>query len=116
MRHTKRSQHSLQELQTITPIEDAARLMALVPDTPDAECIDMPSVWWFPENRGNGGTGIDTYARGRQLCRRCPERLVCLEGALERGEVDGMWGGMDPDELQAEGRKRARERRKRRDG
>ncbi|MEU3720769.1 WhiB family transcriptional regulator [Streptomyces californicus] len=42
-----------------------------------------------------------TFARRRQaatakaICRRCPLQDSCLEGALERGEEFGVWGGTD---------------------
>lgn len=32
-------------------------------------------------------------ARARAMCRRCGLRASCLEGALERGEAYGVWGG-----------------------
>ncbi len=31
--------------------------------------------------------------RAKALCRRCPVRLSCLEGALQRREPWGVWGG-----------------------
>jgi len=32
-------------------------------------------------------------ARAKHLCRSCPVRVTCLEGALERREPWGVWGG-----------------------
>lgn len=29
----------------------------------------------------------------KALCRGCPLRVECLDGALERGEPWGVWGG-----------------------
>lgn len=29
----------------------------------------------------------------KALCTECPVRAACLQGALERGEVCGVWGG-----------------------
>ncbi|WP_407842096.1 WhiB family transcriptional regulator (plasmid) [Streptomyces sp. DSM 116496] len=37
-------------------------------------------------------------ARAKAICRACPLRAACLEGALERGEEYGVWGGTDEDE------------------
>lgn len=31
--------------------------------------------------------------RAQVLCRRCPSRRACLDGALQRGEPWGVWGG-----------------------
>ena len=32
-------------------------------------------------------------SQAKSLCRRCPVRVACLAGALERGEPWGVWGG-----------------------
>lgn len=32
-------------------------------------------------------------AQAKQLCRTCPLREACLEGALRRREPVGVWGG-----------------------
>lgn len=32
-------------------------------------------------------------ARAKAICSRCTLRSACLAGALERGEVWGVWGG-----------------------
>ena len=32
-------------------------------------------------------------ARAKAICRRCSLRESCLEGALERAEAYGVWGG-----------------------
>ncbi|MEU9031465.1 WhiB family transcriptional regulator [Streptomyces sp. NPDC048383] len=37
-------------------------------------------------------------ARAKAICRVCPLRAACLEGALERDEQHGVWGGTDEDE------------------
>ncbi len=54
---------------------------------------------WFAEDP-------DRLEHAKTLCRPCPLRQMCLEGALERGEPWGVWGG----ELFAEGRVIARKR------
>ncbi|MBW3579968.1 MAG: WhiB family transcriptional regulator [Actinobacteria bacterium] len=51
----------------------------------------------------NDGTGalvelffsedLHDIARAKHLCRSCPVRLRCLQGALERAESCGVWGG-----------------------
>ena len=34
-------------------------------------------------------------ARACAICAHCPVRAACLDGALERGEVWGVWGGVN---------------------
>lgn len=29
------------------------------------------------------------------ICEGCPERAACLQGAQDRGEEFGVWGGVD---------------------
>ena len=36
---------------------------------------------------------LDEIARARGICRECPVMEACLEGALERQEPWGVWGG-----------------------
>lgn len=66
----------------------------------------------------NDGTGRlaelffsdDVYdiARAKHLCAPCPVRRPCLEGALERREPCGVWGG----ELLVDGRALVHKRRR----
>ena len=46
---------------------------------------EEPEIW-FAETPA----GVE-YAK--QLCQDCPFRTMCLEGALERREPWGVWGG-----------------------
>lgn len=41
---------------------------------------------WFAERTAD-------VERAKALCRACPLRVACLDGALERGEPWGVWGG-----------------------
>jgi WhiB family redox-sensing transcriptional regulator len=45
-------------------------------------------------------------ARAKAICARCSSRRECLDGALERAEPWGVWGG----ELLEDGRVRAHKR------
>lgn len=45
-------------------------------------------------------------ARAKVICSKCSSRVQCLQGALERGEPWGVWGG----ELLEEGRIRTTKR------
>jgi WhiB family redox-sensing transcriptional regulator len=51
-------------------------------------------------------------AEAKAICRSCPLRLPCLEGAIERGEPWGVWGGhlFDKGEIVAQKRRRGRPR------
>jgi len=66
-------------------------------------CHVLDAELWFAETP----QGVD---EAKALCRTCPVRAACLDGALERREPWGVWGG----ELFAQGvivpRKRPRGR------
>jgi WhiB family redox-sensing transcriptional regulator len=58
---------------------------------------------WWTHARCNDGSGelTDVFfsgesqdiARAKRLCLSCPALIPCLEGALERREPWGVWGG-----------------------
>ncbi|WP_051854708.1 WhiB family transcriptional regulator [Streptomyces sp. NRRL B-1347] len=48
---------------------------------------------WFPEGDGPGARYKARQAKG--ICSGCPVRMTCLQGALERDERHGIWGGLD---------------------
>ncbi|WP_147915399.1 WhiB family transcriptional regulator [Ruania zhangjianzhongii] len=48
-------------------------------------CWSDPDLW-FAEHS-------DRVETAKQLCRECPVRQACLEGALARREPWGVWGG-----------------------
>lgn len=49
-------------------------------------------------------------AEAKAICRECPVRRLCLEGAIQRGEPWGVWGGELFDRGQVVLRKRGRGR------
>lgn len=58
--------------------------------------------WWADARcrDGNGGLSplffseeLQDIAQAKQLCADCPALAPCLEGALERREPWGVWGG-----------------------
>lgn len=52
-----------------------------------ALCISAPDPdLFFP-------AAPDEAEPARRLCRRCPTAGACLAEALNRAEVDGVWGG-----------------------
>jgi WhiB family transcriptional regulator, redox-sensing transcriptional regulator len=60
-------------------------------------------VPWWTHARCNDGDGslvdvffsgeLEDIARAKRLCLCCPALVPCLEGALERREPWGVWGG-----------------------
>lgn len=54
-----------------------------------ARCATGDATWlslFFSEEQ-------QEIAQAKQLCRTCPLREPCLEGALRRREPVGVWGG-----------------------
>lgn len=49
-------------------------------------CQTEDTDLWFAESPADLG-------RAQQLCGQCPILTQCLEGALQRGEPWGVWGG-----------------------
>ncbi|MFE2879618.1 WhiB family transcriptional regulator [Streptomyces roseus] len=47
-------------------------------------------------------------ARAKTICAACPLMASCLDGALERGEEYGVWGGLTEDERRSLKRRAAR--------
>jgi WhiB family redox-sensing transcriptional regulator len=58
---------------------------------------------WWAHARCNDGSGrladmffsdeLQDIARAKHICATCPAMIPCLEGALERREPWGVWGG-----------------------
>jgi WhiB family transcriptional regulator, redox-sensing transcriptional regulator len=68
------------------------------------EALTQESVAdWWPKARCNDGAATMTslffseelhdIARAKAICSKCTVRVPCLEGALERREPWGVWGG-----------------------
>jgi WhiB family redox-sensing transcriptional regulator len=54
-------------------------------------------------------------AEAKAICAECPVRAACIEFALTRPqERHGIWGGLTPDELDSERRRRSRAKAKER--
>lgn len=73
---------------TERPAPDVAACAALEPDVADR--MLYPSVV--------GDNSDARWDAGRRLCQGCPAQTACLNYALTRGEVHGMWGGVTDDE------------------
>lgn len=68
------------------------------PSSP-AACVDADPNLFFADD-------MATVEQAKQVCATCPVREQCLDGALERAEPHGVWGG----ELFEAGRVIARKR------
>lgn len=49
-------------------------------------CATHDPELWFADHPA-------AVAQAQKVCRACPLRVECLEGALERAEPWGIWGG-----------------------
>jgi WhiB family transcriptional regulator, redox-sensing transcriptional regulator len=73
-----------------------------VPDEPGHQPPTDVAAWWM-HARCNDGSGElanvffsrepQDIARAKRVCVSCPALIPCLEGALERREPCGVWGG-----------------------
>jgi len=71
-------------------------------DEPGRELLGGQDSWWA-HARCNDGSGqlagmffseeLQDIARAKHICATCPALIPCLEGALERREPWGVWGG-----------------------
>jgi hypothetical protein len=52
----------------------------------DGACRPYPTSWWF-------STDLGETATARHICAECPVRVECLEYALDRPALLGLWGG-----------------------
>ncbi|MYV42994.1 WhiB family transcriptional regulator [Streptomyces sp. SID1328] len=75
---------------------------------PRAACRDEDPELFFPI--GDTGLAVLQEEEAKAVCRRCPRMESCLQGALERGEAAGVWGGLSEKERRRIKRRAARER------
>jgi len=73
----------------------------------DAACVSYPAEVFFPSDE----PGASRAAKA--ICAGCPVREECYAFALETGQSEGVWGGMDAGERRRM-RRRARDRERRR--
>lgn len=70
-----------------------------------AACLNHNPETWFPKGtRGRTGSKAD-YRPAREICAGCPVTDECLRfalsGAIDTFHNEGMWGGLDPDQIRA---------------
>ena len=63
-----------------------------LPTITDAPCQGLLDVF-FPSPSLKAAERNALVVRAKALCAACPYAPECLAGALERQEVDGVWGG-----------------------
>ena len=78
---------------------DATTRHRATPPENESQKINLPP----PHN-------VTPHRTGPQRSRRCPLIESCLQGALERGEAAGVWGGLSEKELRSLRRREARKR------
>ena len=64
------------------------------PNFPQAKCKDITDKdMFYPE----GGEGLDEALRPLlEMCGSCPHKVACLEFALGKNDLEGIWGGTTP--------------------
>ena len=63
-----------------------------------AACVDNPALF-FPDDGTSPVAKARQIERAKAVCRTCPVISECLAYALRTGEDNGVWGGLDADEL-----------------
>ncbi|MGW1627317.1 WhiB family transcriptional regulator [Streptomyces sp. NPDC002172] len=71
-----------------------------------AACRDVDPDLFFPI--GTAGLTLVQIDEAKAVCARCPVRELCLQWALDVGQVEGIWGGTTESERRATRRRSAR--------
>jgi WhiB family transcriptional regulator, redox-sensing transcriptional regulator len=74
---------------TLTPTNP---LVFELPTITGAPCSGLVDVF-FPSPSLKAEERNALVGRAKALCATCPYADVCLAGALDRAEVEGVWGG-----------------------
>ncbi|MEU8949677.1 WhiB family transcriptional regulator [Streptomyces sp. NPDC048489] len=77
-------------------------------EAPRALCAEEDPELFFPI--GDTGPALLQEDEAKAVCRRCPLMESCLQGALERGENYGVFGGLSAKERRSLKRRAARQR------
>ena len=62
-------------------------------------CLASEPELFFPIS--DAGPSRSQVARAKAVCAACPVRRSCLEYAVARGHLTGVWGGTTEEERQA---------------
>ncbi|MEV0202431.1 WhiB family transcriptional regulator [Nonomuraea sp. NPDC050691] len=61
-----------------------------------AACQAMDPELFFPIS--TEGPGREQVEQAKAVCRGCPVRQPCLDYAIDTRQLNGVWGGTDPDQ------------------
>lgn len=61
-----------------------------------ANCRTVDPELFFPN--GTGGTITNAIANAKKVCAACLVRTECLNWAVDTGQYNGVWGGLDEKE------------------
>jgi WhiB family transcriptional regulator, redox-sensing transcriptional regulator len=90
------------EVIDLTDLTDATDVTDRGAGSPAADILERREPWWAKARcRGASGRVSRLFfserpsdiARAKRLCATCPVMAPCLEGALQRREPWGVWGG-----------------------
>ena len=81
------------------PIERLGTYLEVYPFFPDDDFIPPCAGNWSAfdvegDLENNGAYDVTQSNQAKAICRECPVRAGCLEYALERPWMTGIWGGM----------------------
>lgn len=71
---------------TLSVLDSYAFVVDGQADEQQLPCLTHDPELWFAESPAD-------VERAKELCSSCPVRMTCLDGALERREPWGVWGG-----------------------
>lgn len=69
-----------------------------------AACADTPTHIFYPPKdadapKGRNAPTVDTWAKARAVCDRCPVQNDCLKEAITTGDTEGYRANHTPDDL-----------------
>jgi WhiB family redox-sensing transcriptional regulator len=67
-------------------LAELTSLVQHIPDGTGIPCQENDAELWFAERP-------EQVELAKSLCSACPSRQACLDGALDRAEPWGVWGG-----------------------
>jgi WhiB family transcriptional regulator, redox-sensing transcriptional regulator len=88
------SRPTLPQLPPLSPLDEEWRA--------HAACAGYPPSLFYPTSRWDITESYhNDYIEARKICTRCSVRDACLEEAMRTGDLEGMRGGLTPNQLRA---------------